>query len=198
MELKDYLRYGHIDFETSWLLHNGIIDHVGTIYENDARGVGSALDLIGNLIDEEKITLDILRFRIWSCPGGGAAASLAAFDALRSWREKYAVNIQTEVYGSASSAGAMVLLQAGDIRLAGKHSVFLMHEISQYSDESESYSDITDKKTGMDMTTKIVYTILAERCGKTYTEVFDFIDRRENWMTYQNALDWGLIDGPIS
>ena len=164
MDLKDFLRYGHIDYETSWLLHEVIIDHVGTIYENDERGVGTGLDLIGKLIDEEKIELDVLRFRIWACPGGGAAASLAAFDSLRSWRERYAVDIQTEVYGSASSAGAMVLLQAGDIRLAGKHSVFLLHELSQYSDESESYSRRTDKNTGLDMTKKIRYPPLRVSC----------------------------------
>ena len=108
------------------------------------------------------------------------------------------MEIQVEVYGMAASAAAMILLQAGDKRLSSPNATFLLHEVRQMNGwDTDTYSDIIDKKEGMDMVTKIVYGIMAEKSGKTYDEVFAHIDRREAWMTFDEAKEWGLIDGSI-
>jgi ATP-dependent protease ClpP protease subunit len=195
---EEMTMFGDEDYETAWLLHNGIIDQVDSIYEEDARGLGSCLDLIGSLIDSGEIELDKIRYRLWASPGGGAGAALAAHDYLRSFAKKYDLPIQVEVYGFAASAASMILLQAGDTRLASPSSTFLLHEVRQFGGwDTERTSDVADKKTGMDMITKVVYDIIANRCGHTYDEVYEYIDRREAWMDWDEALEWGLIDGPV-
>lgn len=195
---REMATFGDEDYLTSWLLHHGIIDQVDSIYEEDARGLASCLDLIGDLLDDGQIELERLRYRLWACPGGGAGAALAAHDVLRSFGKKYDLPIQIEVYGFAASAASMILLQAGDVRLASPSSTFLLHEVRQFGGwDTERTSDVHDKKTGMDMITKVVFSIIADRCGHTYEEVFDFIERREAWLDWQGALDWGLIDGSV-
>ena len=189
---------GSEDYEKIWLLERGIIDHVGGIYDEDAKQIGVCLERIEELNRIGGLKLDTVHLRLWNSPGGGVGAGLAAYDAIRAFAARTGLKVQTEVYGMAASAAAMILLQAGDVRLASPNSTFLLHEVRQMNGwEDETFSDIADKKVGMDMVTKIVYNIMAERSGKTYDEVFETIDRRELWMTYAEALDWGLIDGSL-
>ena len=189
---------GSEDYEKIWLLERGIIDHVGSIYDEDARQIGTCLDRIEQLNVIGDLKLDTVRLRLWSSPGGGVGAGLAAYDYIRSFADRTDMHIQVEAYGMAASAAAMILLQAGDTRLASPSSSFLLHEVRQMNGwDTDTFSDIVDKKVGMDMLTKVVYNIMAEKCGKTYDEVFSFIDRREAWMTFDEALEWGLIDGSI-
>jgi ATP-dependent protease ClpP protease subunit len=189
---------GSEDYERVWLLERGIIDHVGGIYDEDARQIGTCLDRIEELNRIGNLKLDTVRIRIWSSPGGGVGGALAAYDYIRAFAARTGMNIQTEAYGYAASAAAMVLLQAGDERLASESCTFLLHEVRQFTGwETETYSNIKDKQIGMDMVTKLVYNILALKSGKHYDEVNDTIDRREAWMSFAEAMEWGLIDGSI-
>lgn len=198
MDNKQKQIIGSEDYEKIWLLERGIIDHVGSIYDQDARQIGVCLERIEGLNAIGNLKLDTVRLRLWNSPGGGVGAGLAAHDFLRAFAARTGMKIQVEVYGMAASAAAMLLLQAGDTRLASKHSTFLLHEIRLMNEwDDETFSDVADKKAGMDMLTKIVYSILAERSNKPYDEVFETIDRRELWMTFDEAVEWGLIDGSI-
>ena len=189
---------GTEDYRKAYLLCNGLINLVEELVGADAQWIHSQLGMMGELIDNGDITLDKLRVRLYDVPGGGVGASVAIYDMLREFGKKHLVDIQTEAYGFCASAGSMVVLQAGDVRLASLNTEFLIHEVRQMGGwESERISDLVDKKEGLDLATKTVYNILSQRTGKSYNEIEQFMDRRDCWMDYDEALDWGLIDGSI-
>jgi ATP-dependent protease ClpP protease subunit len=89
----------------------------------------------------------------------------------------------------------MILLQAGDHRVASKNSIFLLHEIRKFTFMREdTKSDLEDTKKHMEMITNKIYTIIATKCGKSVEEVDEVIDRKEVHMDAEEALEWGLID----
>lgn len=189
---------GTDEYYVAWMFKNGVIDISDTIYEDTARTVRQNLDIIETKLTAGKAHFEHLLVRMYACAGGGAGAAFAIYDMLRNFSAKYDKPVRVEAYGFCASAAAMIVLQAGDERLASTNTYFLLHEVRQFSGwDAERLSDIADKKEGMDMAAKLAYTILSKGSRKPYEEVYDFIDRRERFMTVEDALEWNLIDGII-
>lgn len=105
--------------------------------------------------------------------------------------------IETVCIGSAQNEAA-ILLAAGapGMRLATKHAVI---GVSQLVHEWMSYSDLTDAKQILDLSTKDnkrMMEILAKACKKTTKEVMADFERKV-FLSSAQAAKYGLIDKVI-
>jgi len=126
--------------------------------------------------------------------GGNAYDSFALYDAIRELSDAgTTIKIITEGY--AASAAAMIVLQAGDVRIATPHARFLLHEIRRWVFFGrEKQSELEDEVAEMNKLTEEITKLLAERCNHSLEEVKTLINRKEVWMSAKDALEWGLID----
>jgi len=170
-------------------LKNGIINIIGEIDEYRTR------DTI-LLLSEAKRTLvkgEVLTIRLNS-EGGNVHSSFAIYDALREVSNS-GIKVCIIVEGIAASAAAMIILQAGDIRIARPHATFLLHEPKRWVYfHNESTSQLETEVSEMNRITNEIVKILATRCDKSEKEVRETIRLKEKWMSPEEAKDWGLID----
>jgi len=126
--------------------------------------------------------------------GGGVHNSFAIYDALREVSNS-GIKVRIIVEGIAASAAAMIILQAGDIRIARPHATFLLHEPKRWVFfHNESTSQLETEVSEMNRITNEIVKILASRCNKSEEEVRETIRLKEKWMSPEEAKDWGLID----
>lgn len=151
------------------------------------------VDEIANIIQAQLLFLesadpkrDVQMFI--NSPGGSVIAGMGIYDTM----QYVTPEIGTVCTGLAASMGA-VLLTAGakGKRTALKHSRVMIHQPlggmqGQVSDMEISYKLIKQMQ-------KELYDIISEHTGKDYDQVAQDCDR-DNWMTSQEALDYGLID----
>lgn len=123
-----------------------------------------------------------------NCPGGGVYAGLGMYDTM----QFITPDIATICTGMAASMGA-VLMCAGakGKRTALKHGRIMMHQPSAGAGGQASDIEITVNEVK-----KIkheLYEIIAYHTGQTSEKVAADCDR-DNWMTAQEAKEYGLID----
>ncbi len=128
-----------------------------------------------------------------SSPGGSVYDALGIYDSLMEARKKAKVN--GVVTGYAASAAAMILLQACTVRKCYPNARILFHEPKTFRFYSEERkSDTEDTFREMKAITDIVVDIIAERANKSPKEIFSLFERKELWLSAQEALQLGLID----
>ena len=125
-------------------------------------------------------------------PGGSVTDGMAIFDTMRYVKPK----IRTVCLGMAASMGAF-LLMAGEpgMRLALPNSEVMIHQPS--GGAQGQATDIMIHAGHIQATKKRLNTILAERTGQPY-EVICRDTERDNYMTAEEALKYGLIDQVIA
>jgi len=121
-------------------------------------------------------------------PGGSVSSGLAIFDAMN----YVSPDVSTMVIGSASSMGAF-LLAAGKKgkRRAAEHSRIMIHQVS-----SGAGGQVTDLEIQVAEARKykeLLTKILAKNTGQSYEKVLADCER-DNFMSAQEALSYGLID----
>ena len=150
-------------------------------------------DYVANVIQAQLLFLestdpkrDISMFI--NSPGGSVIAGMGIYDTM----QYVSPDISTICVGLAASMGA-VMLSAGKNgkRTCLKHSRVMIHQPSggmqgQFSDMEISYKLIKEMK-------KELYEILAHHTGQKYDTIEKDCDR-DNWMTAQDAKDYGLVD----
>ncbi len=121
-------------------------------------------------------------------PGGSVIAGLGIYDTM----QYVAPDVNTICTGLAASMGA-VLLSAGakGKRTCLYHSRVMIHQPlggmqGQVSDMEISYKLIKDMQ-------KQLYSILASHTGQPFEKIEEDCDR-DNWMTANQAKEYGLID----
>ena len=121
-------------------------------------------------------------------PGGSVTAGLAMYDTMQ-YVQPY---ISTVSVGLSASAGSL-LLMAGTAgkRISLPHSKIMIHQPSagfsgQATDIEIHAKDILDTK-------KRLNELYVKHCGKDLKTVEDAMER-DNFMTPDQALDFGLID----
>ena len=121
-------------------------------------------------------------------PGGSVTAGLAMYDTMQYIKP----DISTVSIGLSASAGSL-LLMAGTAgkRISLPHSKIMIHQPSagfqgQATDIEIHAKDILDTK-------KRLNELYVKHCGKDLTTVESAMER-DNFMTPQQALDFGLID----
>jgi ATP-dependent Clp protease, protease subunit len=126
-------------------------------------------------------------------PGGSVTAALSMYDAMQ-WVSS---PVATICLGMAASGGSLLLAAgAGGTRMALPNSLILVHQ--------PWASGLQGKASDLEVHTReilrqrdLLVGIYARHCGRTLDEVAHDIER-DNYMTAEQALVWGLIDQVIS
>ena len=121
-------------------------------------------------------------------PGGSVTAGMAIYDTMQFIK----CDVSTICIGMAASMGAF-LLAAGTKgkRFALPHSEIMIHQ--PLGGAQGQASDIKIRADLILRTRDMLNKILAERTGKTVKTIEKDTDR-DNFMTAQQALDYGIID----
>ena len=125
-------------------------------------------------------------------PGGVVTAGLAIYDTMNYIK----CDVETICIGLAASMGAFLL--AGGTK--GKRYALPNAEIMIHQPSGGAKGQATDIKIAADNIQKTKHrlnTILAENTGKPY-EVVAADTERDNYMSAQEAMEYGLIDGVIT
>lgn len=121
-------------------------------------------------------------------PGGVVTSGLAIKDTMDFIKN----DVSTVCVGMAASMGAFILANGTKgKRYAMPHSSILLHNLS--SGAAGNISDIRIAVKEMEKTNATLQSILCENTGRTPEEMVKALDR-DNWMTPDEALDFGVID----
>ena len=166
----------------SRLLKERIIFITGAINDTVASLVCAQLLFLESESAEKDIYMYI------NSPGGSVTSGLAMYDTMQYVKP----DISTVSIGLSASAGSL-LLMAGTKgkRVSLPHSKIMIHQPSagfqgQATDIEIHAKDILDTK-------KRLNELYVKHCGKDLKTVTDAMER-DNFMTPEQALDFGLID----
>ena len=141
-------------------------------------------------LESEDPTKDICLYI--NSPGGSVTAGMAIYDTMRYIK----CDVSTICIGMAASMGAFLL--AGGTkgkRLALPNSEIMTHQPLGGAQGQATEIEIAAKH--ILQTKEKLNRMLAENCGKDYETVAADTDR-DNWMTAEDALAYGLIDKVIT
>ncbi|MBM7704521.1 ATP-dependent Clp endopeptidase proteolytic subunit ClpP [Metabacillus iocasae] len=166
----------------SRLLKDRIIMLGSAIDDNVANSIVSQLLFLAAEDPEKDISLYI------NSPGGSITAGMAIYDTMQFIKPK----VSTICIGMAASMGAF-LLAAGEPgkRFALPNSEVMIHQPLGGAQGQATEIEIAAKRI-LFLREKL-NTILAERTGQPI-EVIERDTDRDNFMTAEKALDYGLID----
>lgn len=124
-------------------------------------------------------------------PGGSITAGMGIYDTMRTIK----CDVSTTVIGQAASMGSFLLL-AGTKgkRFALPNSRIMIHQPS--GGWRGQATDLAIHMEEMRRIRKMVYGLMAEHTGRTFEEV-DAASERDNFMSPQQALDFGIIDAVV-
>lgn len=121
-------------------------------------------------------------------PGGSVTAGMAIYDTMNYIK----CDVSTICVGMAASMGAFLL--SGGAK--GKRFALPNAEIMIHQPLGGTQGQATDMEIQVEHMLRIkknLTTIMANNCGKDYDTVLADCER-DNWMTAQEALEYGLID----
>ena len=127
-------------------------------------------------------------------PGGSVTDGLAIYDTMQYIK----CDVSTICIGMAASMGAFLLSSgAKGKRIALPNSSILIHQplIGGHGLTGQT-TDIEIAAKNLVQTKERLNRILAANCGKTVEELARDTDR-DNWLTAQEALEYGLVDKVI-
>lgn len=127
-------------------------------------------------------------------PGGSVTAGMAIYDTMNYIK----CDVSTICMGMAASMGAFLLSSgAKGKRICLPNAEVLIHQplVGGHGLTGQT-TDIEIAAKNMVRTKEKLTKILAENCGKDYDTLWADTDR-DNWMTAQEALEYGLVDKVI-
>lgn len=130
---------------------------------------------------------------VFTSPGGGVLNGFALYDFIQSLR-RAGHEVTTENLGFAASMGG-ILLQAGDKRVASKHSWMLIHEVSTLI--AGKSSDLADNQKFIDRLEAKVLGILSERSNMTPKQIKLRWKKSDWWLDADEMLNLGFVDEVI-
>ena len=124
-------------------------------------------------------------------PGGSVTDGLAIYDTMQYIK----ADVSTICVGMAASMGAF-LLSAGakGKRICLPNAEVMIHQVLGETKGQET--DIQIEARHMAKIKKTLTEIIAKNCGKTYDQVYADCERN-NWMSAEEAKEYGLIDSVI-
>ncbi len=151
------------------------------------KGVTASLFVAQMLFMEAEDPEKDIQFYINS-PGGSVTAGMAIYDTMQYIK----CDVSTNCMGMAASMGAFLLAGgAKGKRLALPNAEIMIHQPSGGSQGQATEIEIAAKH--ILRTKEKLNKILAENTGKDY-DVIAADTERDNWMTAEEALEYGLID----
>ena len=124
-------------------------------------------------------------------PGGMVTAGMAIYDTMQYIK----CDVSTICMGMAASMGAFLLSSGAK----GKRICLPNAEVMIHQPLGRTEGQATEIEIAANhilQTKKKLNSIMAENCGKTVEELTAATDR-DNWLTAQEALDFGLVDKVI-
>ncbi len=171
----------------SRLLNDRIIMLTGQIDDSVASVVIAQLLYLEGQDPEKDIDLYI------NSPGGSVSAGLAIYDTMQYIK----CDVSTICVGLAASMGSFLLSSgAKGKRFALPNSEILIHQPLISGGLSGQQTDIQIHAENMLKTRERLERILAENCGKD-VETLHKDCERDNYMSAQEAADYGLVDKVI-
>ena len=125
-------------------------------------------------------------------PGGSVTDGMAIYDTMQYVK----CDVSTICVGMAASMGAFLLSSGAK----GKRIALPNAEIMIHQPSAGTKGKVTDMEIDVEHFLRIkrnLNEILAENTGKSAEEIKN-VSERDNWMTAQEALDFGLIDKIIT
>ncbi|MDX6243297.1 MAG: ATP-dependent Clp protease, protease subunit [Frankiales bacterium] len=127
---------------------------------------------------------------VLNSPGGRVLDGLALYDfLLRLRRDGH--HLRIEVVGRAASMGG-ILLQAGDERIIGPNAFLLIHEVSGGAEGRSS--ELGDRVEFYGLMEKRLLAILAERSSMTDRQIRTRWQRKDWWLSADEAVSLGFAD----
>ena len=124
-------------------------------------------------------------------PGGSVTDGLAIYDTMQYIK----ADVSTICVGMAASMGAFLLSSgAKGKRICLPHAEVMIHQVLGEIIGHET--DIQIQARHMAKNTKTLTEIIAQNCGKSYETVYADCERN-NWMSAEEAKEYGLIDSVI-
>ena len=171
----------------SRLLKSRIIMMQGEVEEQMATSIVSQL----LFLDAEDSTKPIYLYI--NSPGGVVTAGMAIYDTMQYIR----CDVSTICVGMAASKGAYLLAAgAKGKRFALPNSEIMIHQPLISGGLSGQTTDIKIYSDHLVRTKEHMNKILSERTGKSYEQVCEDTER-DNFMSAQQALDYGIVDSVI-
>ena len=170
----------------SRLLKDRVVFLTGQVEDHMANNIVAQLLFLESESPDKDISLYI------NSPGGAVTAGLAIYDTMQFIK----ADVRTIVLGQACSMGAF-LLNAGakGKRVALANSRVMIHQPSGGAEGQAS--DILIRAAEIEKIRTQLNTIMAHHSGRTVEELARDTDR-DNFMSAQEALEYGLIDSIIA
>lgn len=127
---------------------------------------------------------------IVNSPGGDIFEGLALVDSILYLRQM-GHHVTTIAIGKAASMGG-VLMQAGDTRVMGKHSLMLIHEGSLGA--IGDFGKVVDRVKLMEKLHKRILGLFVERSNVSERFIRNRWERQDWWLTADDCLKHGFID----
>lgn len=163
---------------------------------NGEVNAASAMNVILRLLDMEKDSSTEEISLYINSPGGSIAAGLGIYDTINYIKAP----VSTVCFGMAASMGAF-LLTCGvkGRRFALPHSSILIHQplIQMGNYVSARQTDIQKQAESLLKSRNKLESIMAANTGRTVEEMHAACER-DNWMSAEEALEYGIIDGILS
>ena len=124
-------------------------------------------------------------------PGGSVSAGMAIYDTMQFIK----CDVSTICMGMAASMGAFLLSSGAK----GKRICLPNAEVMIHQPLGRTEGQATEIEIAANhilQTKKKLNSIMAENCGRTIEEMTQATDR-DNWLTAQEALEFGLVDKVI-
>ena len=167
----------------SRLLKDRIILVSGPIEDNMANSIVAQL----LFLDAQDSTKDIYMYI--NSPGGVVTSGMAIYDTMNFIKS----DVQTIVIGMAASmASVLVSSGAKGKRFGLPHSTVMIHQPSGGAQGQQTEIQIAAEE--ILKTRKMINEILAKNSGQSFEKVQQDTER-DNYMTAQEAVDYGLLDG---
>lgn len=172
--------------------YNNVYRFTGTVEDKTVEQAIRILSIWSRTKPGESIRL------VFQSPGGSVVPGLALFDFLGELREQ-GHHLTTVTRGYAASM-AGILLQAGDVRVIGKESWILIHEIS--ASAMGSFGELSDRMDWLEKVQGRILDIFAERAKTamgtdkpiTRSALKKNWTRKDWWISSDEALKLGIVD----
>jgi ATP-dependent Clp protease protease subunit len=164
------------------------------IFLSDAVDSDSAKDIIRKLWYLETTAPGKPILFVINSPGGSIDSGFAIWDQIK----MISSPVVTLVTGLAASMGSLLSLVAGPgKRLATPNARIMIHQPLIGGVIRGQATDLEIQAKEMLKTRAVIVDVYAEATGKDKKQIEKAIDR-DNWMTSQEALEFGLLDHIVS
>ena len=161
-------------------------------YDIFSRLLNDRIIMLNDEVNNTTASLVVAQLLYINSPGGVITAGMAIYDTMQYIK----CDVSTICMGMAASMGAFLLAAgAKGKRYALPNAEIMIHQPS--GGAQGQATDIQIQAERILQTKKSLNTILAERTGQPY-EVICKDTERDNFMTAQQAMEYGLIDKVIA